>query len=80
MEYYEEAPNESLKILEALRNEYSEYLPLYFKLAHLYWDFEKWNDADEVFIKGIDLAEKQKDIKAISELKSAYQNFQFEND
>ena len=37
-------------------------------------------EADVIFKKGIALAEQQNEEKALSELKSAYQNFKFEID
>jgi len=80
MEYYDVDQGKALKLLQELRTAHSEYLPTYFKLANLCWDFEKWNEAESVFESGIKLAEKQGDQKALSELKSAHQNFQFEKD
>ena len=80
MEYYEEAPAESLQILQSMLIEHTEYLPVYFKTAHLLWEEEKWDDADDVFKKGINLAQEQGDQKALKELKAAYQNFEFDRD
>lgn len=80
MEYYEVDQEESLKLLRSLLTEHPEYLPSYFKAAHIMWDLELWDEADQVFQNGISLAEKQQDIKATQELKSAYQNFQFDRD
>jgi Tfp pilus assembly protein PilF len=80
MEYYEESPVESLSLLRSLIREHPNYLPSYFKTAHLMWDNEEWDDADEVFQTGIALAEKQEDQKALIELKSAYLNFEFDRD
>ncbi len=80
MEYYEENSDEALKLLRNLATNHSNYLPTYFKLAHLYWELEKWEDAETIFKSGISLADQQNDQKALSELKSAYQNFQFERD
>ncbi len=80
MEYYEECPSESLNLLRSLLEKKPEYLPTYFKAAHLMWDMELWAEADIIFAKGIQLAEIQNDQKALVELKSAYQNFQFDQD
>ncbi|WP_462250062.1 tetratricopeptide repeat protein [Ekhidna sp.] len=80
MEYYEEAPDDALELLRDLRKAHPEYLPLYFKLAHLLWEEELWDEANDVFSEGIKLAEEQSDRKALSELKSAYQNFEFDKD
>lgn len=80
MEYYEVDPSESLALLHQLLKDHPEYLPSYFKAAHLLWDNEDWDEADTAFQNGIQLAEKQEDQKALHELKSAYQNFQFDRD
>jgi tetratricopeptide (TPR) repeat protein len=80
MEYYESQPIEALDLLEKLHKKHSDYLPVYFKLAYLYWDFDRMKEAGEIFKKGITLAEQQKEEKALFELKSAYQNFKFEVD
>ncbi|WP_436516143.1 tetratricopeptide repeat protein [Ekhidna sp. To15] len=80
MEYYEVEPSKSLALLQAILSEHPEYLPSYFKAAHLLWEEELWKKADAVFQKGIALANDQSDQKALGELKSAYQNFQIDKD
>ncbi len=78
MEYYEENSTESLKLMQILLSKHPNYLPTYFKAAHLMWEKELRNEADKTFIKGIKLAASQKNQKTLAELKSAYQNFQFD--
>lgn len=80
MEYYEENIPEALTLLKSLIDQHADYLPTYFKLAHLYWEMEEWDDAEIIFTKGIALAEQQNDQKALGELKSTYQNFLFEKE
>ena len=80
MEYYETAPDESLELLRNLIKNHPEYLPSYFKAAHLMWDAELWEEANITFETGIQIAEKQQDQKALQELKSAHLNFQFDRD
>ncbi|WP_370086143.1 tetratricopeptide repeat protein [Ekhidna sp.] len=80
MEYYEESPDEALNLLRSVLSDHPDYLPSYFKAAHLLWENEDWDEAEEIFKKGIELAERQQDEKATLELKSAYQNFQFDRD
>ncbi len=80
MEYYEEAPDKALPTLRGLIVHHPEYLPTYFKLAHLLWEDEIWKEAASIFQKGIDLADQQNDQKALQELKAAYLNFQFDYD
>ena len=78
VEYYEEKTTSSLQLFEQLLTKHRNYLPTYYKAAHLYWETEQWNKAEEVFKKGIALAEAQNEQKALQELKSAYSNFQFD--
>ncbi|WP_420318721.1 tetratricopeptide repeat protein [Ekhidna sp.] len=80
MEYYDKNPSESLTLLKSLLSDHPYYLPTYFKAAHLFWEAENWDKADEVFQKGIKLAEDQNDQKALQELKAAYLNFEFDRD
>ncbi|NQZ77867.1 MAG: tetratricopeptide repeat protein [Ekhidna sp.] len=80
MEYYEAAPNQSLELLRKLIANHPDYLPSYFKAAHIMWDQELWDEADTTFDVGIQIATKQQDQKALQELKSAYLNFQFDRD
>ena len=80
MEYHDEAPNKALGLLEDLLQDHPDYLPTYFKAAHLLWEFERWEPADEIFQKGIALAKARQDQKALGELGSSYQNFLFERD
>ncbi len=80
MEYYEYQPEQATIILAKLAEQHPDYLPTYFKLAHLHWEVEQWEQADIFFQKGIALAEELHDAKALQELKSAYQNFQFEKE
>lgn len=80
MEYYDGQPHESLIMLENLLKNHPDYLPTYYKVAHIYWEMDKWEKAEKAFIDGIKLAEKTLDAKAIHELKAAYLNFTFERD
>lgn len=80
MEYYELQPLEALEILETLLNTNPEYLPTYYKIAHLYWEMESWEKAEKTFASGIQLAEKKNDEKALGELKASYQNFEIDKD
>ena len=80
MEYYDSEPKDSLEILLSLLKDHPDYLPTYFKTAHLLWEEERWDEADNVFQKGIQIAEEQQDQKALQELKAAYLNFQFDRD
>ena len=80
MEYYDSQPKDSLEILLSLLKDHPDYLPTYFKAAHLLWDEERWDEAETAFRKGAQLAAEQDDQKALLELRSAYQNFEFDRD
>lgn len=80
MEYYESHPEKSLELLLEIINNHPDYLPSYFKTAHLLWEMDETTRTDKVFRKGIQLAKKLNDTKALQELTSAYQNFQFETE
>lgn len=78
MEFYESDPDRSLALLLELTEKHPNYLPTYFKAAHLLWEKENYQATEKLFKKGIQLAEQQSDTKAMHELSSAYQNFKFE--
>ncbi|MEQ6165653.1 tetratricopeptide repeat protein [Ekhidna sp. MALMAid0563] len=80
MEYYDSEPKDSLEILLSLLKDHPDYLPTYFKAAHLLWEEERWDEAETTFRKGAQLAAEQDDQKALLELRAAYQNFQFDKD
>jgi len=80
MEYYDEYPMKSQALLDTLLANHSTYLPSYFKAANLYWELDQLVEAKKIFEKGIQLAEKIEDQKALHELKASYQNLLFEED
>lgn len=63
-----------------LLDEFPEYLPTYFHAAAFFSDKGEIHFSKTIYEKGIQLAETQKDEKAIKELKNSFQNFLFEND
>lgn len=80
MEYIETNPQEALEILNNLIKKFPNYLPSYYKTAHLLWEMEEWDRAEKMFLDGMKLAEIQKEYKTLNELKSSFQNFQIERD
>lgn len=80
MEYEKIDLSQALQYYEQLLDNHPEYLPTYYQVAHIYWEDEDIEKANEVFLKGIALAEKQKNEKTLHELKAAYHNFKMEND
>ena len=79
-EYLSESLEKAKAYFDTLLTNHSEYLPTYFLAAQLYIDLEMEDKAVEIYKKGIQLAEEQKNEKAIRELSSAYQNLLFELD
>jgi Tfp pilus assembly protein PilF len=80
MEYLDNEPLKAEKLLENLLENFQDYLPTYYKAANLYFDLGKFVAAKNTFEKGILLAEKQNNEKAIRELKGSYQQFLDETD
>ncbi len=78
MEYQDTDAGVTRKYLEKLRADIPEYLPTYYPLAHLYWDMERWEEAEHTFTAGIRLATEQHENKLLNELKGALQNFIFD--
>ncbi|MCL6258745.1 tetratricopeptide repeat protein [Aquiflexum sp. TKW24L] len=72
--------NSATDYFKKLLEEYPEYLPTYFHAASFFADQGEVTSSKNIYEKGIQLAEFQKDEKAIKELKNSYQNFLFEND
>ena len=73
MEYINIDPAEALKVLTDLRKEHSEYLPTYYQLGQILTSNENYFEAEEVYLEGIALADKQTNEKILKELKGALQ-------
>lgn len=80
IEYERTHPEKALEVLKQLAQDHPQYMPTYYKAAHLAWDLGQNETADRLFALGIDLAKTTNDTKTLRELQSAYQNFQFETD
>ncbi|HYG38823.1 MAG TPA: tetratricopeptide repeat protein [Cytophagales bacterium] len=79
LEYLASNKEEAKKYFEILLEKHPDYIGTYYHAAQLYIDLEFNDKAKETFEKGIALSEKKNDQHALKELKSAYQNFLFEN-
>ena len=75
MEYLNEDLVEAKKYLEELLENHPSYLPTYYHAAAVYVDLENREKAKMTYEKGIELAKKQQNSKAIQELQRAYQTF-----
>jgi hypothetical protein len=68
----------SKEFFDLLLAEHADYLPTYYHAAKFYQDINKKEDAIAIFEKGIALAKRLNDSKAVRELQSAYQELIFE--
>ena len=80
LEIQQNEPEEARNLFLFLRENYEDYLPMYFPAAHFFWENEDLELARVFFEKGIALAKAQKNLKAQRELSNAYQNFLFETE
>lgn len=77
LEYQKLGDLQADQLFEKLLLDFPEYLPTYYTAAKYYEDLNA-NRAREIYEKGISLASNQNNIKALNEIRSAYQNFLFE--
>ncbi len=78
LEFQKSDTEQALKKYDELLEKFPEYLPTYYHAAHLFWESEMLERAEEIFVRGIALAKSQGDQNTQRELQNAYQNFQFE--
>ena len=65
----------AMELFDLLLKKFPEYLPTYYQAANHFFEKGYFEKADEVFKKGIVLAEKLGKSKALAELKGSYQMF-----
>lgn len=65
---------------ENLLTKHPSYLPTYYPAAHLLVEHGNVDEAEKLFLKGIELAKAQGNNKARMELQSAYMVFQTEKE
>jgi tetratricopeptide (TPR) repeat protein len=64
----------AIEKFELLRKEDSEYVGLYYHLAHIYTEIDEIEKALEIYDAGIKVAKTQNDLHALSELMNARVN------
>jgi tetratricopeptide (TPR) repeat protein len=69
---------QSKEFFDVLLQKHPEYLPTYYHAAKLYAESADRDRAVAIYKKGIAIAEKSKDQKALRELRSAYEELIFE--
>ncbi|MGW8122160.1 tetratricopeptide repeat protein [Roseivirga echinicomitans] len=77
-EYITESPEIAKEYFDKLMTEFPEYLPTYYHAAQVYIDIMEDEKALTIYAKGIALAEKQQNSKALRELSAAHQNLLYE--
>ncbi|GAB4037253.1 tetratricopeptide repeat protein [Spirosoma gilvum] len=80
MEYLNDRPDEARVYFDQLLANHPEYLPTYYHAAALYAERDERDYAAELYEKGIALAQKQQNQKALQELKRAQQAFEDDDD
>jgi len=75
LEYVMHDEHLAKKYFNTLLNEHPDYLPTYYKAAEFFNEQDESEKVKAIYVKGIELAEKQQDQKAIEELKQAYKQF-----
>lgn len=73
-----EEAKKAIIVFEKLRQLHPDYVGLYYHLAALYAETEQSNLAKTIYIQGIEVARKQNEHHALSELQNAYTNFQLD--
>lgn len=79
-EYRSTQPEKALAYLEELKDRFPDYVPTYLTLAMLLEELQENDRALRVYQDGIDVAEAAKEVKALAELRNAYQNLLFDLD
>jgi Tfp pilus assembly protein PilF len=77
-EYKEDAPQIAKELFDELLEKHEYYIGTYYHAAALYAEFFDRDRADEIYQKGIVVAQKNGEHHALRELQNAYTNFQFE--
>lgn len=80
LEYAGSASHEAEPLFRKLLDNFPDYLPVYYQAANYYFDKGDIARAEDIFLAGISLAEKQKNEKTLRELKGSYSIFKAETD
>lgn len=80
MEYVKTDPEEAAKLFNEVLERHPGYVPVYYQAAALFSELGEAEKTEEIYKKGIETAQKAGDSHALMELKSAYLNWQFEQE
>lgn len=79
-EYVKTEPKTALSYYRQLLDQHPEYVPTYYHAAALFAELEEAEKAEDTYKKGIEAAQKAGDTHALRELRSAYTNWQLEQE
>lgn len=74
LEYLQTNPAKATELFDVVLLNHAEYLPIYYTAGTFYADQGNGLKAHEILNKGIELAKRKSDFKALRELKSVIQN------
>lgn len=80
LEVQHNQPSKAKKLFDDLLQRFPEYSPTYYQAAALLISMGQKAAAQMVFEKGIAILTNQTNLKALAELKNAYQNFLFDSE
>ncbi|NIK74856.1 tetratricopeptide (TPR) repeat protein [Thermonema lapsum] len=80
MEYYEAMPEKALQYLEHLQQNFPDYAPTYYPLAHLHWNMGQPARARAAFEQGIEICRRVGENKLLTELQTAFRSFLLEEE
>lgn len=78
LEYQKFDVKKSSEYFEKIVASYPDYLPVYYTYGNLLYEEENYDLSIKIVQKGIELAEKQQEKKALEELKQLKLNIEFE--
>ncbi len=79
-EYLNSDQQQARYYFEILLRDHPDYVASYYHAAHLYTDLEMYQQAKATYEKGIEKAQQHQDFLALRELRSAYEQYCFEQD
>ncbi len=75
IEYAKSDPLKAETFFDILLNKHPQYLPTYYHAGSFFALLENYEKAEQIYIKGIDLALNQKNTRTHQELLRAYRSF-----
>ncbi len=78
-EYAHDKPAEALKYYRQLLQAHENYTATYYHAANLLAETGSRQEAEQVFLKGLEVCKQQQDTHALRELQGAYTNFLYDD-